>query len=312
MAESHENYIRRTIGLNYAYWQPELLSFLSSTSPHLKSTPCNDYHQYLHLFTNKDMDYLQTYNTMVNLYKYDYGYDILKNTLNGGILSSIPQLTPSNELLKDVENQLKNPKILEVLNLLNSLSSSKNEDSRINQYGDLSKFLINEFGAPLIKANKSKRKKSRKALINVSDFLYIDIEGFNLLFEVILYTYLSRSDHFHKFIHNFAFGPIQTLTAWFRGFRNKHSHFIISFRDLFFVEDLKIVRGIRKNHFWEDDQIRENIFNHAWNGNYQKVRSLLLQGYDVDARNGRKKHNGLIHIASEKGDFELINLLKPF
>ena len=99
------------------------------------------------------------------------------------------------------------------------------------------------------------------------------------------------------------------LANWFKSFHKIHKRFIKSYRDLWMM-DSKDVRTLRKiiweSKDWDKDKC---IFNLAWEGKTSEVKKILLQGKDVNMRNGKKAHWGLLHIAVYKQNYELFDLL---
>lgn len=105
--------------------------------------------------------------------------------------------------------------------------------------------------------------------------------------------------------HNLAY-----LTTWFKSFKMKYRDFIKSPQDLWTMSKRE-VRGLNKT-IWPKNTTKITIFDYAWQGDFEKVKELLLTGMDVNAKNGKKAHFSLLHIAAEKNYMELLDILEHF
>lgn len=70
------------------------------------------------------------------------------------------------------------------------------------------------------------------------------------------------------------------------------------------------LKNLRKDIFSQQDV--SSIFDLAWNGMINEVKNLLEKGEDVNSRNGKKRHTSLLHIAAEKNNFKLFEILLLF
>lgn len=188
--------------------------------------------------------------------------------------------------------------------------------------GDL-KFEVQEEVLPAGGKKKGKKKKKdrkkvkkmiREILLNPVPKNRLQLERIPFVLELVLFAALTKCHPFQQATSAFFttdFNPIFFLSLWFNNFFLFHKKFIKSNFDIFLMSH-KQVRNLRKAIAEEKkkfDKQRVSVFDMAWEGKNSEVKKLLQKGMDVDARNELHRHTGLMHIAAEKNNIELIKIL---
>lgn len=148
---------------------------------------------------------------------------------------------------------------------------------------------------------------------------WIDLEGLPLVTKVLLFTCLSKCKAWPRLMKTQRSkkakkSKISYLSNWFKHFSKENENYIKSYQDIFLMTS-KDIRNLRKR-IWKMEADGDNpyfsIFDLAWENKLEEVKELLLKGLDVNSKNGKKGNTSLLHIAAERDNSELANMLETF
>ena len=336
MSKKAREEIKRSISEDVQFWQYELFKMKFKTE---------DFLQFKESFISQELDYrgladklneIWLSHKVQNLFHHrigffpvqKYGLEITNN-FKSEILEEIKaqySFTLREKCVKCMQKiqvtmatcsrKTVGAELFTIMTNLSQILESEHPEVKISSKNKIKKELRE------IKENEEITKRQKKAEIvkirfgevNHSDLL----DKLPLTTKVLLYTCLSKCKIWPKLMYSIPLHKehkLRFLSSWFRSFQDYHKKYIKSFTDLWTMTK-KEVRQLRRM-IWkfkkgDDENKITNIFNLAWDGKVNQVKDLLLTGMDVNSRNGQKGHFSLLHIATQKNDFELFQVLEKF
>lgn len=321
-------FIKKNIPEDYLNWQITLLNTITCS---------NNYDSEVEDFQKSDIDYENLYKRLDKKWK-EYQTTQLINTcvIKESVVSKYnlkltkTQYDHSMEAIQDIYSKDVTKKIMEFIRLISDHDHKRNIKGNIFQnFTEMNHFLEKTFKDNTMelidkeeelrineikKSNKQKKEKIEEIkMVKLGQCKFLQIESISFPLQILLFTCLSKSNIWPRLMKNNTMtknNQILFLSRWFRGFSHKFDKFIPCDNDIWTMNK----KGIRKLR----DKLRslkfsnQRYFEMAKNNELSLLRQAFMDGKDVNMRDGDHNLKSLLHIASEDGNYELIDLLEQF